>query len=81
MVESADHLPENTAALKAALIETRAKLVGGRGDVGNTLYEPDVFLRLASGEAQADVARSFNVSQATISRLAPGPFEVSVVGA
>ena len=28
MVESADHLPENTAALKAALIETRAKLVG-----------------------------------------------------
>jgi transposase len=28
MVESADHLPEDTAALKAALIETRAKLVG-----------------------------------------------------
>jgi DNA invertase Pin-like site-specific DNA recombinase len=26
--------------------------------------------RLASGDAQADVARSFNVSQATISRLA-----------
>jgi hypothetical protein len=26
--------------------------------------------RLAKGEAQADVARSFNVSQATISRLA-----------
>jgi DNA invertase Pin-like site-specific DNA recombinase len=26
--------------------------------------------RLASGEAQADVARTFNVSQATISRLA-----------
>jgi DNA invertase Pin-like site-specific DNA recombinase len=26
--------------------------------------------RLGSGEAQADVARSFNVSQATISRLA-----------
>jgi DNA invertase Pin-like site-specific DNA recombinase len=25
--------------------------------------------RLASGEAQADVARTFNVSQATISRL------------
>ncbi|SEF14856.1 Transposase [Rhizobiales bacterium GAS191] len=28
MVESADHLPEDTASLKAALIETRAKLVG-----------------------------------------------------
>ena len=28
MVESADHLPEDSAALKAALIETRAKLVG-----------------------------------------------------
>jgi hypothetical protein len=28
MVESVDHLPEDTAALKAALIETRAKLVG-----------------------------------------------------
>ena len=36
--------------------------------------------RLANGEAQADVARSFNVSQATISRLAaPSPFEKSVV--
>src|SRR5499425_2722500 len=34
--------------------------------------------RLANGEAQADVARSFNVSQATISRLAaPSPFEAS----
>ena len=28
MVESADHLPDDTAALKAALIDTRAKLVG-----------------------------------------------------
>jgi hypothetical protein len=38
--------------------------------------------RLADGEAQADVARSFNVSQATISRLAaPSPFEASVVAA
>jgi DNA invertase Pin-like site-specific DNA recombinase len=38
--------------------------------------------RLANGEAQADVARSFNVSQATISRLAaPSPFEAGVVAA
>ena len=37
--------------------------------------------RLCNGEAQADVARSFNVSQATISRLAaPSPFEHGAPG-
>jgi hypothetical protein len=37
--------------------------------------------RLSNGEAQADVARSFNVSRATISRLAaPSPFEASAAG-
>ena len=37
--------------------------------------------RLSNGEAQADVARSFNVSQATISRLAaPSPFGASAAG-
>ena len=30
MAGAADHLPEDTDALKAALIETRAKLVGAR---------------------------------------------------
>jgi DNA invertase Pin-like site-specific DNA recombinase len=30
--------------------------------------------RVANGEVQADVARSYGVSQATISRLAPSPF-------
>ena len=30
--------------------------------------------RLANGEAQADIARSYAVSRSTISRLAPGPF-------
>jgi DNA invertase Pin-like site-specific DNA recombinase len=30
--------------------------------------------RLAKGEAQADVARSYAMSQSTISRLAPAPF-------
>ena len=30
MVESVDHVPEDTAALRAALIETRAKLVGAQ---------------------------------------------------
>ena len=33
--------------------------------------------RLANGEAQADVARTFNVSQATISRLAAAQFTAS----
>ena len=36
--------------------------------------------RLAEGAVQADLARSYGVSQATISRLAaPGPFEASLV--
>ena len=30
MVETSDHLPDDSAALKAALIETRAKLVGAQ---------------------------------------------------
>jgi DNA invertase Pin-like site-specific DNA recombinase len=38
--------------------------------------------RLAQGSAQAELARSYGVSQSTISRLAaPGPFEASAVGA
>jgi DNA invertase Pin-like site-specific DNA recombinase len=38
--------------------------------------------RLAEGAVQADLARSYGVSQATISRLAaPSPFEVSAGGA
>jgi DNA invertase Pin-like site-specific DNA recombinase len=37
--------------------------------------------RLAEGIAQADLARSYGVSQSTISRLAaPGPFVESAVG-
>jgi DNA invertase Pin-like site-specific DNA recombinase len=37
--------------------------------------------RLAAGETQSDVARSYNLSSATISRLAAGsPFELSAVG-
>ena len=58
---------------------------------GQTLASQDAQLRAAGctkiyaekvSGAQADVARSFNVSQATISRLAaPSPFEASVVAA
>jgi hypothetical protein len=36
-----------------------------------TLHQrQEALQRLANGEAQADIARSFNVGQATISRLA-----------
>jgi DNA invertase Pin-like site-specific DNA recombinase len=64
---------------------TRAKARGvkfGRPAVLTPHQRREAMQRLANGEAQADVARSFNVSQATISRLAaPSPFEASVVAA
>jgi DNA invertase Pin-like site-specific DNA recombinase len=64
---------------------TRAKARGvkfGRPAALTPHQRREAMQRLANGEAQADVARSFNVSQATISRLAaPSPFEASVVAA
>ena len=64
---------------------TRAKARGvkfGRPAALTPHQRREAIQRLANGEAQADVARSFNVSQATISRLAaPSPFEASVVAA
>ena len=56
---------------------TRAKAKGvkfGRPPVLTAHQRAEALERLAQGEAQADVARSFAVSQATISRLAPSPF-------
>jgi DNA invertase Pin-like site-specific DNA recombinase len=64
---------------------TRAKAPGvkfGRPAALTPHQRREAMQRLAKGEAQADVARSFNVSQATICRLAaPSPFEASVVAA
>jgi hypothetical protein len=41
-------------------------------------HRQEAIQRLGNGEAQADIARSYAVSQSTISRLAaPGPFEAS----
>jgi hypothetical protein len=64
---------------------TRAKARGvkfGRPTALTPHQRQEAIQRLANGEAQADVARSFNVSQATISRLsAPAPFEQASVGA
>jgi DNA invertase Pin-like site-specific DNA recombinase len=51
----------------------RAKARGvrfGRPPTLTAHQRREVLQRLAQGEVQADVARSFNVSQATISRLA-----------
>ena len=62
---------------------TRAKDRGvkfGRPTALTPHQRQEAIQRLSNGEAQADVARSFNVSQATISRLAaPSPFGESAV--
>jgi DNA invertase Pin-like site-specific DNA recombinase len=45
-----------------------------------TLHQrQEAIQRLAAGEAQADIARTYNVSQSTISRLHPLPFEYCAV--
>ena len=52
---------------------TRAKARGvkfGRPTALTSHQRAEALQRLGNGEAQADVARTFNVSQATISRLA-----------
>jgi DNA invertase Pin-like site-specific DNA recombinase len=51
----------------------RAKARGvkfGRPSALTAHQRTEALQRLAQGEAQADVARTFNVSQATISRIA-----------
>jgi DNA invertase Pin-like site-specific DNA recombinase len=59
---------------------TRAKAKGvrfGRPPSLTPHQRQEAIQRLADGVAQADVARTYGVSQATISRLAaPSPFEV-----
>jgi len=59
----------------------RAKARGvkfGRPKALTAHQRQEVIQRLSEGAVQADLARSFNVSQATISRLAaPSPFEAS----
>jgi DNA invertase Pin-like site-specific DNA recombinase len=64
---------------------TRAKARGvrfGRPVKLTAHQRKEAIQRLAEGAMQADLARSYGVSQATISRLAaPIPFELSPVGA
>jgi DNA invertase Pin-like site-specific DNA recombinase len=64
---------------------TRAKAKGvrfGRPPSLTAHQRQEAIQRLADGVAQADVARTYGVSQATISRLAaPSPFEVGAAAA
>jgi DNA invertase Pin-like site-specific DNA recombinase len=63
---------------------TRAKARGvrfGRPVKLTAHQRQEAMQRLAEGAVQADLARSYGVSQATISRLAaPSPFEPSLAG-
>ena len=64
----------------------RAKARGvkfGRPSALTAHQRQEALQRLANGEAQTDIARSFNVGQATISRLAGsiGPFTVAASAA
>jgi len=62
---------------------TRAKAKGvrfGRPPSLTAHQRQEAIQRLTNGEAQADIARTYAVSQSTISRLAPSirPFDVAV---
>jgi DNA invertase Pin-like site-specific DNA recombinase len=63
----------------------RAKARGvrfGRPQALTAHQRKEAIQRIAAGEVKADLARSYGVSQATISRLAaPGPFEHDAVAA
>ncbi len=61
----------------------RAKARGvrfGRPPVLTVHQRQEAIQRLAEGATQADLARTYGVSQATISRLQPLPFEHASVG-
>ena len=61
---------------------TRAKARGvrfGRPPV-SVHQRQEVIQRLVEGATQADLARTYGVSQATISRLQPNPFGVENIG-
>jgi DNA invertase Pin-like site-specific DNA recombinase len=61
---------------------SRAKARGvrfGRPPVLSVHQRQEVIQRLVEGATQADLARTYGVSQATISRLQPNPFGVANV--
>jgi DNA invertase Pin-like site-specific DNA recombinase len=52
----------------------------GRPPVLSVHQRQEVIQRLVEGATQADLARTYGVSQATISRLQPNPFGVENIG-
>jgi len=63
---------------------TRAKARGvrfGRPPKLTAHQRQEALQRLAAGETQADIARSYNVDATTIGRLEPSPFEQAVSAA
>jgi hypothetical protein len=66
--------------VNVAPFRARAKAKSANFGRPPSLKRQEAIQRLAKGEAQADIARSYAVSQSTISRLAPAPF-VDGVGA
>jgi hypothetical protein len=77
-------------AAREALSSTRTPNIAAGGADGDRCTDCPVtphqrreaMERLVQGAVQAELARSYGVSQSTISRLAaPGPFEASAVGA
>jgi DNA invertase Pin-like site-specific DNA recombinase len=73
----------NKNAHRSSLADCAAKGVKfGRPNALTPYQRQEAIERLEKGEAQADVARSYGVSQATISRPAsPSPFEVAAKAA
>jgi DNA invertase Pin-like site-specific DNA recombinase len=62
---------------------SRAKARGvhfGRPPKLTAHQRQEALQRLAAGETQADIARTYNVNATTIGRLEPRPFECGSVG-
>jgi hypothetical protein len=73
-------VPPRIAELQAETERLRVRF--GRPLKLTAHQRKEAIQRLAEGAVQADLARSYGVSQATISRLAaPSPFELSPAGA
>jgi hypothetical protein len=72
-------VPPRIAELQAETERLRVRF--GRPLKLTAHQRKEAIQRLAEGAVQADLARSYGVSQATISRLAaPSPFEPSPAG-
>jgi DNA invertase Pin-like site-specific DNA recombinase len=70
------------AEFERELILARTGTAAGARPTALTMHQrQEAIQRLAEGATQADLARSYGVSQATISRLQPSPFDGASVAA